>query len=128
MHHELLSSFLARTDAPVTKTSDPTPVAKATASLSATARAIVAASPSPVTKDAPAAPVAPAAPQTGPRYIERAPATAPAAPGSVEAVFQSAVRQVPEPDGGWDPAAAFDEARAKREDGRYGVPITGHSS
>jgi len=124
---ELLSSFLFRADAPVTK-SDQTPVAKATATLLATARAIVAASP--VTKEVAPAPTAPeqTAPATGPKYITRAPAIPRAEPGTVQSAMQAAVRAVPEPDSPWDPAAAFDAARAKREDGRYGTPITGGKS
>jgi hypothetical protein len=110
---EILSSFLARDTLPSSATGgsvkplakakpsarSTAAVAKATSTLLATARAVVAAHPSSVAKDA--APAAPSAttPRSGPRYVERAPATPPAAPGSVGALFQSAVREVPEPDG-----------------------------
>jgi len=130
--HGILCDFLGQCSTPATsgthKSGAPSAgsVTKATATLSATARAVLAATP--VAKDAaPAPPAAPAAPQSGPRYVERAPATPRAATGTAEAIFQAAVRAVPEPDGAASAAAAFDGARAKREDGRYGTPITGGS-
>jgi hypothetical protein len=124
---DILCDFLGQCSTPMTKAASRKgsagSVANATSTLLATARAVLAACPAPVAKAAAPTP----APRIGPRHIERAPATAPAEPGSVQAVFQDAVREVPEPDGTSSLAAAFDGARAKREDGRYGTPITGGS-
>jgi hypothetical protein len=127
--HDILCDFLGRRQTSATTATRKSSarsagtVTKAAAdNLFAAARAVLATSP--VTKDATPAPAV-APPRSGPRYVERAPATPRAESGSVQAVVQAAVREVPEPDGASSLAAAFDGARAKREDGRYGVPVSG---
>lgn len=63
------------------------------------------------------------APQPVVKAIPKQPRTAKAPPGSVQAVFQNAVRGVPQRGEAASLADAYDEAKRRKDRGAYGTPI-----